>query len=210
MRNRSFAVAFAAAALAAGSARAALIDFTSSAFAAASGQASFSTTVDGVGVTLLEAKPVGAELNQSSDGLGVDSPWGVEDPGEIGIPERIVVTFDSKQFIDQVYVSQLFRESGWMGTINETGWYSIDGGDKVYFQASGDPSGLLAIAVGQAGTSIEFGAKLAGGSHDYSLAQLSVRTFEGAVTAIPEPVSLAMLGAGGLLVGAALRRRVEA
>ena len=111
--------------------------------------------------------------------------------------------------IEQIYVSQLFRESGWLGTINESGWYSIDGGNKVYFEASGAPSGLLTIAVGQSATSLEFGAKLAGLSHDYSLSKLNVRTLDGSVTAIPEPISMAMLGIGGLVIGAAVRRRVD-
>ena len=209
MRNRFLAgFAIALATLVSGKAGATLIDFSSSAFAAATGQESFSTTVQGVGVTLLDAKPVGAQLDQTSDGLGVDSPWGLEDPTQIGVPERLVVSFDSKQFIDQIYVAQLFRESGWMGTINESGWYSIDGGPKTYFQASGDPSGLLTVAVGQSAKSIEFGAKLVGGSHDYSLAGLNVRTLDGSVTAIPEPFSAAMLGVGGLVIGAAVRRRV--
>jgi hypothetical protein len=210
MRNRPVVLAvLLTATLISGKASAALIDFTSSAFAGATGLESFETTIDGVGVTLLEAKPAGAALKQTSEGLGVDSPWYVigEDPGEIGVPERIIVTFDDAQFIDEIYVSQLFRESGWMGTINETGWYSIDGGDKVWFEAAADASGLLSIAVGKEGSSLEFGAKLAGGSHDYSLSALNVRTLDGSVTAIPEPFSAAMLGIGGILVGAAVRRR---
>jgi hypothetical protein len=210
VRNRSLAgFAIALATLVSGKAGATLIDFSSSAFAAATGQESFSTTIQGVGVTLLDAKPVGAKLDQTSEGLGVDSPWGLEDPNEIGVPERLIVSFDNKQFIDQIYVAQLFRESGWMGTINESGWYSIDGGAKTYFEASGAADGLLTVAVGKSAQSIEFGAKLVGGSHDYSLAGLNVRTLDGSVTAIPEPFSAAMLGVGGIVIGAAVRRRID-
>ena len=210
MLNRSISAVVAGLLLVAGNAAATLVDFSSSAFSGASGAESFTTTIEGVGVTVLEARPVGAELTQTSDGLGVDSPnWNLlDDASQLGVPERIIVTFDNAQFIEEVYVAQLFRESGWLGTINETGWFSIDGGDQVEFHASGDANGQLSIAVGAEATSITFGAKLAGGSHDYSLSGLNLRTISAAVTAIPEPISTALLGIGGIVVGAAVRRRI--
>jgi hypothetical protein len=194
--------------LAAGHAGATVIDFTGSAFSGATGRETFSASIDGIGVTVLEARPVGAELYQTSEGLGVDSPWGIEDPGEIGLPEQIVVSFDDPQFIEEIYVAQLFRESGWLGTVNESGWYSLDGGAKTYFEASGAASGLLTIAVGSSAETISFGAKLAGLSHDYSLSGLNVRTLGAGVAAIPEPISIYLLGIGGIVIGAAVRRKI--
>jgi hypothetical protein len=195
----------------AGTASATLIDFTGSAFAGANGLASYSTTIDGVGVTLVEATPEGSKLTQSASGLGIDGPnWNIIDStSQIDVPEQLVVTFDQAQFVQEIYVSELYRESGWLGKINETGWYRIDGGDAVWFQASGDASGDLAIAVGKTATSITFGAKLVGGTHDYALAGINVVGLSPAVTAIPEPLSMGLLAIGGIVVGAAVRRRVD-
>jgi hypothetical protein len=209
MAVRSSAIAALAVVLAmAAGASATTIDFTSREFAGVTGLESYTTRIEGIGVTILEARPDGAELYQTGEGLGVDSPWRlIDDPGEIGVPESLVIRFDDAQFIQDVYVAQLFRESGWMGRINETGWYSLDGGPKTYFEASGAADGLLRIAVGQSATTLEFGAKRAGGSHDYSVAQINVRTLGGSVTAVPEPISMSLLGIGGIVVGAAVRRR---
>jgi len=202
-------LAFAASLLIAGSASATMIDFTSAAFAAAHGQSQFSTDVGGVGVTVLEAQPIGAELYLTSDGIGVDSPWGLADPGEINVPEELVISFDQAQFINEVYVTQLFQERGWLGTVNESGWYSIDGGDKIYFEAAGDPNGLLTLAVGQEATSISFGAKLAGLTHDFSVQGMNVGGLDAGVLAIPEPLSSVLFAIGAMITGAAVRRRLD-
>ena len=107
--------------------------------------------------------------------------------------------------------SQVGQHHSRLVALGEVGlpWYSLDGAARVYFEATGDPEGLLTVVVGQDAKSITFGTKLAGISHDFSVSALNVGRPLGGVTAIPEPGSAILFAIGGMVVSAAVRRRED-
>ena len=193
--------------LAAGPASAALIDFTSDAFAAAGGRESYTTSVDGLTVTI-DASPWGATLTHGDSGLGIDGFTRFDDPTVIDSIERLAISFDSAQLIEEVHVD-LLSESG------EVGYYRLDDGVLRRFDATAAIDGALVLEIGELSERIEligfswqvFGHPEAAPS-DFTVAGL--RTAGGVrpgTRPIPEPGSLAMFGLGGILVGIAVRRR---
>jgi hypothetical protein len=193
----------AALALAPVAATAGTIDFRSGTFALADGAASFSATVDGVTASLAP-DPAGARLYwDSTDGIGVR--WSYE-TDEIEDVERLTLSFSSPIFIQEIMLTDLFNEHGYL----ETGWYELDGGAPIGFSA--DPGQLLSITNGiklisldQQVSSIRFGAPGMVGpaeGHEFSIGRVKF-----AAAPVPEPASGILLGAGGLLIGWAVRRR---
>lgn len=192
-----------------GPASAAMIDFTSDAFAAADGLSSYETEVDGVAVTL-EADPFSAVLTHSDSGFGIDGFTRYDDPGVIDSIERLTISFDTVQIIDEVYID-LLAETG------EVGYYRLDDGDLRRFDSTGAVDGALALEIGEASSSIEligFSWQVFGYSSalpsDFTVAGIltSGDVLPATVRPMPEPGSLAMFSLGGVLVGLAVRRRV--
>src|SRR5688500_5608221 len=80
-------------ALSATDARAATIvlDFANAAlYGGANGLTAFSTTDQGVGVNLAST---GGTLRQTTEGLGVNGPTSLDDPGEVGFAELLTINF---------------------------------------------------------------------------------------------------------------------
>lgn len=207
------ALAFASVLLSAGSASAAVVDFTdSSVWGGATGAQSASTTIDGIGVTA-SAQPAaqGATLTQSDQGLGVNlgdgSSWTAQ---QIEGAEVLTIGFDEAVTIDEVYVTSLY-EWGVFGIVwqDESGSFYYN---DIYGNAQGGSfnadtwTGDQAVAVDSAATqSISFVAQGDWSnwqSNEFSIAGLS---FTAANTAtVPELDSNATHSALTLLLGASL------
>jgi hypothetical protein len=194
----------AALALAPLSGTAGTIDFRTGTFAGADGAPSFSATVDGVTASLAP-DPAGAHLYwDSTDGIGVR--WSYE-TDEIENDERLTLSFSSPIHIQEIMLTDLFNEHGYL----ETGWYELDGGPATGFTADADQllgitNGVKLISLDRQVSSIRFGAPGMIGpaeGHEFSIGRVKF----GAAAPVPEPASGLLLSAGGLLIGWAVRRR---
>lgn len=201
----------------------AYIDFTSSQFAPADGQVSFSTTVNGLGVTLT-ASPSGAVLfwdgvaaDDGADGFGItndnltSTPTVGYEADEIDGREQLLVHFSQSIFVESVNLTDLFRETRDGYTYNEYGYYSIDNG-ATWTKVTADNSALAwpttngekIVAINGNVQNILFKApgKIDMGTyvqdHEFSVAGVNYR-------AVPEPATLALFGIG-LLSVAGFRR----
>lgn len=139
----------------------------------------------------------------STDGFGVR---GGEDD-EVDGQEILSFTFSKPVFLQSAGITNLFYESSTHPYI-EKGYYAIDGGANVLFQAA--PGQLINVTNGVTtldlgnigGQAILFSAyNTAGENHDYSVSSLSVT-----LTQTPEPGTLLLLGSA-LAGGAFWRRR---
>lgn len=186
-----------------GSAHAVSVDFRTAQFAAADQQTSFSTSAGGVGLTITPLPSPDARLYwDSTDGLGVRYAYETD---EIEGAETLLVEFSSAVWLQDVQLTDLFNESGYL----EVGYYELnDSGALVGFSA--DPSqgsatnGVRSLSIGSFVTSIAFTApgRIGGQSHEYSVSGLR---FEG-TQPVPEPASAVLFGAGLAVVACAFRR----
>jgi hypothetical protein len=176
------------------------IDFRSAAFAGADQATSFTTSVDGVGVTLTP-EPERARLYwDSTDGIGVR--WDYE-TDEIEGVERLVVSFSTPIHVSEVVLTDLFLENEYL----ETGWYQIDGGDVVGFEAEADQllgktNGVKLLQINELVSAIRFGApgRVGAENHEFSVAQMRFSA------PVPEPSSGLLFGVGAWVLGWSLRR----
>lgn len=232
MRSSKYAVlGFLAVVGSASTAFATEIDFTASNFGAAHGQSSFSYTAsDGVTLTLTAAPNTARLSHDGTDGFGIRTGWTDLQPDEIDNNEVLTITFSQSVLLSDVFVTDLFNESGYL----ETGSYSLNGGAAVGFtalptQRSGS-NGALTLQLDTWVTSLtlttppNFLGGLIGPSHDYSVSGLAYTTApvvaSGPAATAPPPSTNAVPELGGsaapmalsLLIGCALlvsnRRRI--
>lgn len=195
------------------------VDFRSSTFSAANNQHSFYAVVDGIGMTI-QAYTVDDSGNQveaalwwdSQDGLGVRSGYQMD---EIDAGDSIVITFDDTIGLSHVFLSDLFRNETHNGlTYDETGWYEVDGGEGVEFNAAdlweteGDKANgehVIELSKIIPVNQIAFFAPSHGGTHNYSLIGFTDPPIPGATlqqVPVPPVLGLSLLALGGM----ALRR----
>ena len=194
------AVAALAISLGATEVRAAIIlDFANGGvYGGANGLTNFPTTDQGVGVNL---SSTGGTLRQTGEGLGVNGPSSLDDPGEVGIIELLTIGFTSPQFVLSVALEQLFINDPFPG-LNEQGQYSINSAAFVPFVAV-NSTGFLTLNIASAGVnSLQFRVptSLKTLADDYSVRSVSLDQ-----TTVPEPATLILVGGG--LAGAFVQRR---
>ena len=171
--------------------------------------------------------PAGLLHWDADDGMGYADGFGVAGAGhaadEVEGPERLRLTFSSAVWLAGFYVTDLFLEDETHGTglpicpgvggpcYLERGAYSLDGAAWVWFEA--DPlqvrvvtNGWRYVPVGARASGLVLSAPglvdVAGHQqlHEFSLAGVRLE-------AVPEPATLALVGAGLALVARARRWR---
>lgn len=189
------------------------IDFTSADFSslAASNQNAFTTTIDGIGLTLT-AIPSDAWLtynvdSEGDDGIGVNQPANYD---EIDWHEMLIVSFDVPVYLEMIYLTDLFNEGN--PQYLEQGSFQLSNGDSSIFEAE---SGQLPFPDSNGEKYLNFDPNLGpiswiifsayngsalGQNHDYSLGGLEVET-----APVPEPTTILLVGTG--LIGLVGSRR---
>ncbi|MEZ5559368.1 MAG: PEP-CTERM sorting domain-containing protein [Pseudomonadales bacterium] len=207
---------------AANGAYALLIDFTdASVWSGANGTASFGTTDNGVQVNVATnigtlsfngggSEPPGAialsgggSLAGQGDGLGVVR---YNDADEINNRELMTVTIEDGFQLVEIFLLDIFR--------NEFAIITVDGASTEFQAPSSTPHGFQTVSIADLGSTLAITltapAAIApygsgdDGDHDFALAGLRLTP-----VSVPEPGSLALLGAGLLGIGL-LRRRQSA
>jgi len=203
-------------------ASAAPVYFTDDDFSGANGQASF--TSEEYGITLT-ASPEGAELTQSSDGIGVDySRFIIDDlPYEIDYPEILTISFDKEVNLESVFISNLHSDgfyvlsfswkkgftNEWVELWKEEGYYKLSTGEVGQFISENEDGGLT-ININQTVSSISFSAKAEtclGLLHDFSVEGVSYTSIPEPATSVPEPAVLSFLGMSLLGLGFVRNRK---
>jgi MYXO-CTERM domain-containing protein len=212
MHRIQFATVFAALTMAATSASAEYIDFSSSTFSAAHGQSSYTYTSPGGTELKLTPGGLNAKLDwESGDGFGVKT-WGDYESDEIGGSESLTIKFTNPTYLDQVFLTDLFKESGYL----EIGYYSLSGGTTVKFVADasqllGSSNGQKTLNIGASVTSIKFtapGQTLLGQNHEFAVAGLNIGSAQAVPELDPAPASsaFALLVAAGLVMHSRRRK----
>jgi len=192
------------------------IDFRSGVFAAADGAHSFTTTIDGITLTLEAFADNGASDAtlwwDSTDGIGVR---GLEDD-EVDPSERLVLSFASTIGLSHIFLSDLFATETFGGnTYSESGYYTLDGGPAVSFSAidllatdgnksNGEQTLVLdkITPVGQ----IVFSAMNTPAGQNYSLLGFT----DPPLPQLPEPGTLSLIAFGSMGLWWTRRRRKTA
>jgi hypothetical protein len=217
--NKFFAAAGIAGALIAGSASAIDIDFTSNYYAPFIPGNTNSTgwiSVDNGNGLDIALSSTGGNLQYWQIEGGVHDGIGVGDDEILENKQSVKVSFDESVYIYEINILDLFYELNDQpvtptvpNAYYEVGYYAVDGGLNVYFQASGTPAdqprGSLTInAHGVKADYITFTSEVQteAGDNDYALAGLKVAK-------VPEPATISLLGLGlvALTGASAIRRR---
>jgi hypothetical protein len=182
----------------------AYIDFKSTAFSGSNGQVSYSTNVNGVGVTVA-ASPSGSVIYWDNvDGLGVKNdnlsrtPTNGTEIDEIDGAERLSIAFNQSLYVQSISLTDLFRESTSSGSLyNEIGYYKVNGGSWVAFSANSSAvvgtNGEKVLTVNANVTNLLFMAApntTNGQNNEFSVAGITYQ----AATPVPEPSTLALFG----------------
>jgi hypothetical protein len=199
--------------LAASPAYAATIDFGDDAFAAAEGSGSYSTSVDGVGVTITAAPIDTATIEHSSDGIGVDYYDLGSAEQQIEGSEVLTVEFDELVEVTELSVTNLYD---WGIIQVEVGSYTIDGDTTEFTGTSSD--GTLTVPVdGVQTTSISFRASgdwFSLTDNGFTLESITFSSLSNEVGEVPELDPNAAPAAVALVVGSTMvlreRRRSQA
>lgn len=185
------------------------VDFSSSDFAAANGATSFEATAAGVDMTITPA-PIGSKIYwDSTDGLGVDSLYWLDEQDEIDNCESLTIVFDNSVSLASVSLTDLFYENGYL----EMGYYILDDGTIEKFSADmsqvSGTNGELTVDIGADKiTAITFKAfpSFFYKDHDYSVKGIDI-TPNGSGsgnTGVPELNAESSVSALALLFGCVL------
>ena len=189
------------------------IDFRSTAFSGAYGKTSYSfTTSSGTGVTAVAGGTGSSLYWDSQDGFGVMGCSGYE-TDEIDSSESLTLKFSKSTYLDDVFITDLFKESGYL----EIGYYSLNGGTPVKFladasQVSGTTNGEKTLDINKYINSVTFTAPGKLGlfgtqNHEFSVGGIKIGSLS-----VPELDPSAASSALALLVAADFalhgRRRV--
>jgi hypothetical protein len=182
---RTFTTSASLVLLLASPASAAVIDFGDSAFEAAEGLSTYSTTVDGVGVTISAAPSPYALIEHTSAGLGIDYRDSGSAEQQIEGVEVLTLQFDTLVDITQLTVTNLYD---WGMIQVEVGTYTLDG-QSTTFEAQ-NQAGTLTVPVDAApATTITFRAQGGWswfGDNGFTLESITFETPGGSVAAAPE------------------------
>lgn len=176
------------------------IDFTSTAFSDAYGDGSYSfTAADGTTVTLTAGGSGSALYWDTEDGFGVMGSSGYE-KDEIDSREYLTLNFSQSTYLDDVFVTDLFKESGYL----EIGYYTLDNGSTTKFLADATQvtgtNGEKTLDLNQYVKSITFSApgKLFLQNHEFSIGGITIGARVPELDPGPAGSALALLIAGGL------------
>ena len=176
------------------------VNFTDGTWNGAQGQTSFTSHSSGIDLYAYNGKIsvnyIGGPSGDNSgyDGLGIN-----DDEIGSGGYERLSIYFAAPVTLNQVYITDLFKDEGPSGE-SEVGQYSLNGVSSfTSFSSVGGANGALALNIGQSNVSyITFRSDYDRWS-DFSVKGLSY--------SVPEPSSLLLLGISFLLFSMFYRAR---